>query len=70
MSILTQGQHINAAMNCNTSMFGFVQGLFNAMREYQCKAPLKLMNKVLELVLWNKVPVELQTEVKRLPLMG
>jgi len=44
--------------------FGSVQGLLNSMREYQQMAPLKLTDQVLESILWNKAPVELQKEVK------
>ena len=46
--------------------FGSVQGLLNSMREYQRMAPLKLTDGVLESILWNKVPVELQNEVKEI----
>ena len=34
------------------------------MRDYQRLAPNKLTDDVLESTLWNKVPVELQKEVK------
>jgi len=50
--------------------FGSVQGLLNSMREYQRMAPLKLTNEVLESILWNKVPVELQKEVKEITTDG
>ena len=50
--------------------FGSVQGLLNSMREYQRMAPLKLTDGVLESILWNKVPVELQKEVKEITTDG
>ena len=46
--------------------FGSAQGLLTAMREYQQMAPHKLTNVCLESILWNKVPVELQAEVKEI----
>jgi len=36
------------------------------MREYQRMAPEKLSDSILESILWNKVPVELQLEVKEI----
>ena len=47
--------------------FGSVQGLVDAMREYQRMAPQKLKDETLESILWNKVPVELQQELKEIP---
>ena len=41
-----------------------MQGLLDAMRDYQRMAPNKLTDDVLESILWNKVPVELEKEVK------
>ena len=41
-----------------------VQGLMKAMHDYQRMAPRKLTDDTLESILWNKVPVELQQEVK------
>ena len=35
--------------------FGSVQGLLEAMRDYQCMAPQKLSDANLESILWNKV---------------
>lgn len=46
--------------------FKSVQGLMNAMREYQRMASTMLTDAVLESILWNKVPVSLQQEVKEL----
>ena len=50
--------------------FGSAQGLVAAMREYQCMAPQKLTDVCLESILWNKVPVELQREVKEITTDG
>ena len=36
------------------------------MRDYQRMAPQKLTDTVLESILWNKVPVKLQKEVKEI----
>ena len=46
--------------------FGSVQGLLEAMRDYQCTAPQKLSDANLESILWNKVPIKLQKEVGQL----
>ena len=46
--------------------FHSVQGLMSAMREYQRMAPTMLTDAVMESILWNKVPVALQQEVKEL----
>ena len=46
--------------------FMSVQSLMNAMRDYQRMAPRKLTDDTLESILWNKVPVELQQEVKEI----
>ena len=46
--------------------FSSVQGLVDAMRDYQRMAPQKLRDETLESILWNKVPVELQQEVKEI----
>ena len=46
--------------------FGSAQGLLNAMRDYQRMAPHKLTDDALESILWNKVSVELQKEVKEI----
>ena len=48
------------------SQFLSVQGLMNAMRDYQRMAPRKLTDDTLESILWNKVPLELQQEVKEI----
>ena len=50
--------------------FGSAQGLLTAMREYQQMAPHKLTDVCLESILWNKVPVELQAEVKEITTDG
>ena len=50
--------------------FGSAQGLVAAMREYQRMAPKKLTDVCLESILWNKVPVELQREVKEITTDG
>ena len=47
--------------------FGSAQGLLDAMRDYQRMAPNKLTDETLESILWNKVPIELQKEVKEIP---
>ena len=46
--------------------FNFVQGLVDAMRDYQRMAPQKLRDETLESILWNKVPIELQQEIKEI----
>ena len=46
--------------------FGSAQGLLNSMREYQRMTPEKLTDSILESILWNKVPIELQQEVKEI----
>jgi len=46
--------------------FSSVQGLVDAMCDYQRMAPQKLTDTVLESILWNKVPVKLQQEVKEI----
>ena len=46
--------------------FNSVQGLVDAMRDYQRMAPQKLRDEILESILWNKVPIELQQEVKEI----
>ena len=48
------------------NQFGSVQGLMSAMRDYQRMAPGMLTDSVLESVLWNKVPVTLQQEIKEI----
>ena len=48
------------------SHFMSVQGLMKAMHDYQRMAPHKLTDDTLESILWNKVPVELQQEVKEI----
>ena len=40
-----------------------VQGLLEAMKDYQRKAPDQLSNDNLISILWNKVPFKLQKEV-------
>ena len=50
--------------------FGSSQGLLAAMQEYQHMAPQKLTDVCLESILWNKVPVKLQQEVKEIPTDG
>ena len=66
------GVHVDprtAYQRCNElryDQFGSAQGLLNAMREYQRMAPEKLNDSILESILWNKVPVELQQEVKEI----
>ena len=47
--------------------FGSAQGLLDAMRDYQRMAPQKLTDGTLESILWNKVPIELQKEIKEIP---
>ena len=46
--------------------FNSVQGLLDAMRDYQRMAPQKLRDETLESILWNKVPIELQQEVREI----
>jgi len=46
--------------------FGSAQGLLDAMWDYQHVVPRKLTDEALESILWNKVPVELQKEVKEI----
>jgi len=45
------------------SDFYSVQGLLEAMKDYQRKAPDQLSNDDLNSILWNKVPIKLQKEV-------
>ena len=52
----------NLQYNC----FGFVQGLLEAMRDYQRITLQKLSDADLESILWNKVPIKLQKEVGQL----
>jgi len=40
------------------------------MREYQRMALQKLKDETLESILWNKVPIELQQELKEIPDNG
>ena len=49
------------------SQFGSIQGLLDAMRGYQCVAPEKLSDATMESILWNKVPIALQQELKEIP---
>ena len=37
------------------------------MRDYQCMAPEKLSDATMESILWNKVPIALQQELKEIP---
>ena len=46
--------------------FKSVQGLVDAMRDYQSMAPQKLTDVALESILWNKVPLKLQREVREI----
>ena len=46
--------------------FGSVQGLLEAMRDYQRMTPQKLSDANLESILWNKVSIKLQKEVGQL----
>ena len=58
-----------AYQRCNQlqyKQFKSVQGLVIAMRDYQCIAPQKLTDTVLESIQWNKVPVKLQKELKEI----
>jgi len=50
------------------SQFGSVQGLMDAMRDYQRMAPRRLNDETLESILWNKVPLELQKELGEIPV--
>ena len=49
------------------SQFGSAQGLLDAMRDYQRMAPEKLSDATVESILWNKVPIALQQELKEIP---
>lgn len=49
------------------SQFGSAQGLLDAMRDYQHMAPEKLTDATMESILWNKVPIALQQELKEIP---
>ena len=48
------------------SQFGSAQGLLYAMRDYQRMAPEKLSDATMESILWNKVPIALQQELKEI----
>ena len=37
------------------------------MRDYQCMAPEKLSDATMESILWSKVPIALQQELKEIP---
>ena len=43
-----------------------MQGLVDAMRDYQRMASQKLTDTALESILWNKIPFKLQREVKEI----
>ena len=66
------GIHLNprtAYQRCNELRYdqlASAQGLLDAMRDYQRMAPHKLTDGTLESILWNKIPVELQQEVKEI----
>ena len=62
-STWTQGLHTKDVK----SQFGSAQGLLSAMRNYQRMAPEKLSDATMESILWNKVPIELQQELKEIP---
>ena len=50
------------------SQFGSAQGLLYAMRDYYHRmASEKLTDAMMESILWNKVPLELQQELKEIP---
>ena len=49
------------------SQFGSAQGLLDAMRDYQRMAPEKLSDATMESILWNKVLIALQQELKEVP---
>ena len=64
---------LNSCMNCviisldrELRQFGSAQGLLDAMRDYQRMAPEKLTDATLESILWNKVPIALQQELKEI----
>ena len=57
---------LTAYLRCHVlqySDFTSVQGLLEAMKDYQRKAPDHLSNDNLISILWNKVPFKLQKEV-------
>jgi len=49
------------------SQFGSVQGLMDAMHDYQHMAPRRLNDETLESIWWNKVPLEFQKELGEIP---
>ena len=55
-----------AYQRCNELRYGSAQGLLDAMKDYQRMALHKLTDGTLESILWNKVPIELQQEVKEI----
>jgi len=57
-----------AYQRCHELNFGSVQGLLDVMQNYQQMAPHKLSDENLESILWNKVPMELQREVKEITM--
>ena len=63
------GVHIDprtAYLRCHELQYGdftSVQGLLEAMKDYQRMAPDQLSNDNLISILWNKVPFKLQKEV-------
>ena len=63
------GMHLDpraAYQHCHElryEQFNSVQGLLDAMGDYQRMAPHKLRDETLESILWNKVLIELQQEV-------
>ena len=50
----------------NYKQFESAQGLLEAMRDYQQLALIKLTDETLESILWNKAPVEMQKEVRKI----
>ena len=65
--IWIQEQHTSVAMNCNTDyQFGSVQELISALRDYQRMEVCYITDSMLESILWNKVPVSLQQEIKEI----
>ena len=61
--ISTPAQHIRGTMNLAMNS---LEGLLDAIWDYQRMAPHKLSDENLESILWNKVPMELQREVKEI----
>ena len=64
----TQELHTSDVKNCSmVSLDQFRVCSMPCRRDYQRMAPEKLTDATMESILWNKVPLELQQELKEIP---